>query len=158
MVIAEMKSQIAQVADRFNWQTTLAVGTALFAGIGINSQPALGAQDPTPQYASADPFGTLGLSDGPTASASDTAAECAAEAMEPPKGLTGQYETYNVPNDNLYQIRFALNSLVKCSGQGKLKVTASQQKQELGIGLHPKLVWTYNGLSESVTTNPGGKI
>ncbi len=153
MVMAELKTQMAQVAERFNWQTGLAVGSALFAGIGINSQPAAAAQAPAPLYASADPFGTPGLSDSLTATASATAEECATEAMEPPKGLTGEYESYDTPNDNFYQIRFGLNSLVNCASEGKLKVTAFQQKQELGDGLHPKLVWTANGLSASAVTD-----
>jgi hypothetical protein len=84
--------------------------------------------------------------------AASSAAACQAAALSRPSLLTGRYQTYNVPNDSHYEIRFALPPLVGCNGLGKRKVTIFQQKLE-PYGVHQTLQWSANGLSTSITTN-----
>jgi len=86
------------------------------------------------------------------AAGSSAAEACQAAALSRPSVLAGQYRTYNVPNDNHYEIRFALPPLAGCDGLGKRKVTIFQQKLE-PYGVRQTLQWSANGLSTSITTN-----
>jgi hypothetical protein len=84
--------------------------------------------------------------------AASSAEACQATALSHPSLLSGRYQTYNVPNDNHYEIRFALPPLAGCDSFGKRRVTIFQQKRE-PYGVHQTLQWSPNGLSTSIATN-----
>jgi hypothetical protein len=143
---------IGQNVDRHGLQDTLAIGRAIGGSVlALASFSAESVVLPPDSYAQGiGPSSNLIES---SAAASSKAQQCEGLALERPGKLTGAYQTYSVPNDNLYQIRFTLPSIKECDSLGKRKVTAFQQKQELGYGLHPKLEWTGNGLDATLFTN-----
>jgi hypothetical protein len=99
------------------------------------------------------PTGSSWAEPGQATHKSSEAQTCQAEALRRPGRLAGRYERHTVPNDNWYQISFTLVSLQACDAEGNRTIRIFQQKQELGIGLRPKLEWLYNGLDTRVKTN-----
>jgi hypothetical protein len=148
---------ISQNVDRHGLQDTLAIGRAIGGSVlafaSFSAESAVLAPDSYAQGVGPSSH----LIETP-AVASSKALQCEALALERPGKLTGSYQTYSVPNDNHYQIRFTLPSIKECDSLGKRKVTAFQQKQELGYGLHPKLEWTGNGLNTTLFTNQAKSV
>lgn len=148
--LGEIRSDVGQIVDRMGWQGALALGSSVLAISGFVAEQDAFAQGLAPgQSHIGDPLATA---------SSASAAECEALALARPTGLSGTYESDTIPNDNWYQIRGGVSSLKQCDGEGVRDVRGWQQKQELGYGLHPKLVYTLNGLPANFKGNQAKKL
>jgi|GEM_PF-3143367 len=149
-MIDHIKSELSQVASELGVREAWAVGTSVLALAGFG--PATAGAAVTDPFAAGS--GETPLVD-PVATAATSAAQCEALALERPGHLTGNYETFKVPNDNLYDISFSLTSLRNC--QGTRKVKALEQQLTLGYGLHPKLEWQTIGETKTFPDTNGMK-
>lgn len=88
-------------------------------------------------------WGFFALVAGAGAAPAMSPQRCEALALAQPGHLEGRYVTY-VPNNHWYTMRGSLTALGQCAAEGTRKAVFEQQKQEPGIGLHPKLEWLTN--------------
>jgi len=148
--LSQIREQIAQAGERFlNRQDGLALGASLLTLAACNVQPAVAAQGSM----SAREFGPT-LTDPSFATMAIAAGQCETVALSAPASLTGGYVGGYVLNNNNYEIQ-ATNKTLPKGCHGKLAVSLFQQKQEEGIGLHPKLTWTPNGFRPDHSSTDG---
>jgi hypothetical protein len=93
--------------------------------------------------------GFFALAAGAGAAPAVSPQSCEAQALTRPDHLEGRYVTY-VPNNHWYTMRGSLPAMGQCTAEGTRKVIFEQQKQETGIGLHPKLEWLANSFPRIV--------